>query len=502
MQNLKNNLLFFLILFCALPVLQAQNWEQFGSALNGEDVGDNFGFSADVSADGNTLIVGSIQIGTDPAGNGYAKIYERSDSGWSQVGQTLFGTASNDQFGFSVAVSPDGGTIAIGAIGKNGPNGESNFGEVYVYTRQNTGQWLQKGDLITGTQTGSQSGVAVDFDATGDNIIIGANRFDGAEIDQGRAIVYTFANDEWTTKGQPIDGLNEEDLAGFAVAMNADATTIAITSFGHDIAAGNNGGLVQVYDWENDTWSFDNSFLGTSVGGQSGVAVSLSDDGNVIAIGANRHNGDFSDAGLVSIYSREGGDWSLSKEFFGEAEEELLGTGVDLSSDGKHIAFASFGATEIGYAKVFTQDENNEWVQTGLIIEATAAADQCCRAVAIDDDGNTIAVGAPSADGAAENAGQVRVFDIETESAVEQIPFAVPFTFSPNPTAEKVRVDFGKMYAQIDLTMTDLNGRHILTKQVENAAETTVEMPNTAGIYFLTLRGVNGEMQTLRVLRN
>ncbi|MBC8464584.1 MAG: FG-GAP repeat protein, partial [Bacteroidetes bacterium] len=51
--------------------------------------------------------------------------------GWSQLGQDIDGEAANDESGYSVSLSSDGGTVAIGACYNDG-NG-SNAGHVRIY---------------------------------------------------------------------------------------------------------------------------------------------------------------------------------------------------------------------------------------------------------------------------------------------------------------------------------------------------------------------------------
>lgn len=46
---------------------------------------------------------------------GHVRVYELDGIAWKQVGDDIDGEANDDQFGFSVAISDDGTTVAIGA---------------------------------------------------------------------------------------------------------------------------------------------------------------------------------------------------------------------------------------------------------------------------------------------------------------------------------------------------------------------------------------------------
>src|SRR5947207_87782 len=84
--------------------------DQIGSAQQG--------FSAALSVDGNTAIVGG------PVDNGYAGaawVYTRTYGKWTQQGNRLVGSDAMGlaQQGFSVAVSADGNTAIVGGFWDN-----------------------------------------------------------------------------------------------------------------------------------------------------------------------------------------------------------------------------------------------------------------------------------------------------------------------------------------------------------------------------------------------
>src|ERR1700731_1795785 len=143
------------------------NWVQqaYVKASNAK-ASDQFGASLALSGDGNTLAVGATgesssatgingnQADTSMAGAGAGYIFTRSGATWSQQ---AYVKASNtgekedgDQFGYSVAISNDGNTLAAGAVAEKsaatGINGDQSnkgadgSGAVYVFTRSG-GTW-------------------------------------------------------------------------------------------------------------------------------------------------------------------------------------------------------------------------------------------------------------------------------------------------------------------------------------------------------------------------
>jgi hypothetical protein len=128
---------------------------------------DFFGISAALSADGNMLVVGASGedggYGIDDnllddsiLSSGAVYVFVRDDQAqWSQ--QDYVKTSNrgqNDYAGYSVALSPDGETLIIGAIyersGAVGIAGEQNDdstvddGAVYVFVLDDQGEWSQE----------------------------------------------------------------------------------------------------------------------------------------------------------------------------------------------------------------------------------------------------------------------------------------------------------------------------------------------------------------------
>jgi hypothetical protein len=98
------------------------------TASDGTD-GDRFGFSVSVSGD--TALVGAHENDGGGRNAGAAYVFERVAGEWSeQMKVTASDHASDDYFGFSVAVS--GGTALVGAYGDDDQGGRS--GSAYAYS--------------------------------------------------------------------------------------------------------------------------------------------------------------------------------------------------------------------------------------------------------------------------------------------------------------------------------------------------------------------------------
>lgn len=93
----------------------------------------------------------------------------------------------------------------------------------------------------------------------------------------------------WVQRGHNIEGQNPLDRLGKSVSLSGSGNTIAIGATGND-DNGNLAGHVRFFDWNGVTWSERQSIDGEAEDDRSGYSVSLSDDGNIVAIG-HENNG-------------------------------------------------------------------------------------------------------------------------------------------------------------------------------------------------------------------
>ncbi|WP_299335457.1 T9SS type A sorting domain-containing protein [uncultured Psychroserpens sp.] len=107
--------------------LNANSWEPLGLDLQGESSFERFGWSIDLSGDGETLVIGAYQAN-------YTKIYKLVNDNWNQIGNTLFGINGNDEFGYSVDVTTDGNKIVIGDPSNDNLASFAGFAQVYDIT--------------------------------------------------------------------------------------------------------------------------------------------------------------------------------------------------------------------------------------------------------------------------------------------------------------------------------------------------------------------------------
>ena len=173
---------------------------------------------------------------------------------WKQLGKDIDGEADDDQSGYSVSLSADGKTVAIGAPYNNGDDtSNSNRGHVRVHRINEYGNWTQIGQDIDGEARKDNSGYSVSLSADGNTVAIGAhlnNGDDTSNSNRGHVSVHKFVNDNWTQIGEDIDGEAVDDQSGYSVSLSADGKRVAIGARRNDgdDTFNSNRGHVRIYE--------------------------------------------------------------------------------------------------------------------------------------------------------------------------------------------------------------------------------------------------------------
>jgi hypothetical protein len=238
---------------------------------------------------------------------------------WVQMGVDIDGEAANDNSGWSVSLSSDGKTVAIGARLNDGGNG-SNSGHVRVFqwnagAASTPGAWVQMGDDIDGEDAHTLSGESVSLSSDGKTVAIGAHQNRGNGYFNGHTRVFQWnagaasTPGAWVQMGDDIDGEAHTDQSGRSVSLSSDGKTIAIGAYGND-ENGIDSGHTRVFQWKAGAASTPGAWvqMGVDIDGEaaedmSGRSVSLSSDGKTVAIGAYGNDGNGSFSGHVRVYS-------------------------------------------------------------------------------------------------------------------------------------------------------------------------------------------------------
>ncbi len=437
---------------------------------------DEFGFAVALSIDGNTLavgapgeasaatgIIGANQTDNAAASAGAVYVFTRSIAGtWTQQAYIKASNAeAGDQFGISVALSSDGSTLAVGAIGEASAVGGTptdntapSAGAVYVFTRDGGGVWTQQAYVKASTiGAGDQFGFSVALSSDGNTLAVGAigeaSAVGGTPTDNtapsaGAVYVFTRSVTTWIQQAYvKASTIGAGDQFGFSVALSGDGITLAVGAIGEDSSgvsetdnSATNAGAVYVYTRSGITWT-QQAYVkasNTGTGDQFGFSVALSSNGNTLAVGAigedssgvSETDNSATNAGAVYVYTRIGTAWT--QQAYVKASNtgagDQFGFSVSLSGDGDTLAVGAIGessaatgiggnpadntAANAGAVYVFNRSSiTATWTQQAYVKASnTGASDQFGFSVALSSESNnTLAVGATGEDSSAPGIG-------------------------------------------------------------------------------------------------
>ena len=384
------------------------------------------GFSVALSADGNTALAGAI--GDDCAAGadcGSAVVFVRNGTTWSEQQRlTAPDGVDDDLFGRSVALSADGDVALIGAM-RAECGVVPDCGAAYVFTRSG-GVWSFQTKLMpSDPATFKDFGFSVALSPDGTRALVGAPRGETCPdlgISCGAAYAFVESGGVWAEE----DKLRQADpemteFFGSSVALSADAS-IALIGATFDRCGGQSCGAAYIFFRSGAVWTEQQKLTPAvpEVLSGFGTSVALSATGDTALIGAPGYPptvpppGDPAlFIGAAFVFERGGGTWTEQHAFRDLGGS--AGTSVDLSESGDFALIGAPGDFLVdpdiaGSAYVF-QRSGAAWDTVFPLVSTTSQiGDGFGNGVALSSDAETALVGAPAEDVAGTESGASHVF--------------------------------------------------------------------------------------------
>lgn len=439
---------------------------------------DNFGHAIALSGDGNTLAVGAYGedsnvtiIDGDPLNNllpmaGAVYVYRFDGRNWLKKAYIkASNSGSNDRFGNVLALNTDGTVLVVGAQGEasNGTgvngNGSGNdsaarAGAVYIYRFDQRNGWKEQAYIKSSNSGGDDLfGSSVSIDAKGEVLAVGARGEDSnlkgvyptTEImnnqatDSGAVYLFRFNGATWIEEAYlKASNSDTNDEYGNTVTLSADGTTLAIGARGESsnstgidgIETDNsaiNSGAVYLYRYNRSVWA-KQAYIKTSnvqTGDSFGVSLSLSADGNTLAVGATGEssnatglNGDQENntemaSGAGYLFNFDGEFWAQQAylKASNTGANDNFGFSISLTLDGNTLVVGAKGESSYttiidgdplnddepsaGAMYIFQRKNEGNWLQSSYVKSPNAQrGDFFATSIALNDTGSVIAVGA------------------------------------------------------------------------------------------------------------
>lgn len=330
---------------------------------------DGIGWSVAISRDGSVIALGAIDDEmSSPSSTGLVYVYERSGDSWASGTEDAILSTSNaatgDSFGWSLAMSGDSGIITSGAY----IAGSSNEGHVYVFERPGGGwsNWtggatetarLEMGTVEDGAQLGKSLAISLD----GSTVFSGAPFYSDVDPDDGGVFVFEEPAGGWAA-GYPLATVVNEA----AILTGSDTSTYR--------------------------------YLGDST-------MSVSDSGDILAVGCHYYSSAQSNAGGVFIY-RSAGAWSNTTEdeivtAYDSAGSDYFGVSLDLSAQAGYLIVGAAGddldGINKGSAYLYELDAGSYTLSVPKFSESGIVSDDSWygHSVTISPDASTVFITAP-----------------------------------------------------------------------------------------------------------
>jgi len=392
----------------------------FSSPQSGRDIVESqswyswFGFSISISGDGNRIVSGapySTSAGNIGGQKGLVEVYDWNGSAWSIKGSTIFGT-TNDQYGFSVALSRDGTMWIAGGRYITDPSRSGyRTGGARVYEWNGfTNDWVQVGQTLYGENIDDRFGENVAISADGTRIAIGAPYNSSSGTRAGHVQIYKPVNSNWTQRAKlTANDALVFDLFGGGVSIDGYTMVIGARLDDDD---GNNSGSAYVFTRGSTfNWTQIAKLTASDGAADDYFGRSVSIDGDTIVIGSPYEDVYGSNSGAAYVYTRNTAGsltsgWTQRAKL--TASDGAAGDyfGHSVSIDGDTIVIGAWYDTDqgshSGSAYVFTRNTagslTSGWTQRAKLTASDGAAnDNFGERVSVD--GDTIVIGARWNDG-------------------------------------------------------------------------------------------------------
>ncbi|WP_062066364.1 FG-GAP repeat protein [Cellvibrio sp. OA-2007] len=329
--------------FTATEMIKAIGYFKASNA----EANDFFGWSIALSADGTTLAVGAPtedskaigangdQTNNDSTNSGAVYVFVKENGVWIQQAYLKASNTEqpnvnslrvlpNDRFGYKVALSDDGNTLAVSALLEDSPSygvncNQNNYevtnygtssdpsddliaavnydmGAVYVFTR-NSSEWLQEAyvkplySLIHKDLNGGlRFGESISLSGDGKTLAVGATS-DGV----GLSDVVNFHNSSFSSNPSEIEcyeyypSSSASSVSSSSTSSSSSSKSSVSSSSSSDFPGGTASGAVYIYVKTADKGWKEESYLKASNAEPSdafGTSIALSTDGNTMAVGA------------------------------------------------------------------------------------------------------------------------------------------------------------------------------------------------------------------------
>lgn len=368
-------------------------------------VGDNFGYSVSISGD--YVIVGAREEDGAGSNRGAAYIFHRTGiNTWDTVFKiTASDAADEDQFGFSVSISGD--YAIVGAPYEDGAG--TDRGAAYIYHRTVDNIWSEEGKLKA-SDAADEDYYGCSVSISGDYAIVGALEKDG--VGPGYGAVYIHQLSTGTAAKKTASDAEEGDRFGNSVSISGDYIIVGAL---RENGAGTDRGAAYIFHRTGEnTWDTETKITASDAGDGNYFGCSVSISGDYAIVGAYG-TGSFKGASYIFHRTAEN-IWDAGTKLvaFDMEDGDEFGCSVSISGDyaiaGAH--YEDGAGTNRGAAYIFHRSGlSDTWdIGTKIVSSDTEFLDLDRFSESVSISGDYAIIGAYEEDSGGTNSGAAYIF--------------------------------------------------------------------------------------------
>jgi len=396
------------------------------------------GNTMSMSSNGNYIVFGEMDTNSTTVSNDNiigiidVKLHDIPNNQTSTI--TTINATNNIDFS-TIAISPNGNIISFVLYQ------DSN---TYIRVLQYTTKWNQVGtDILYSTLT--DQGFVLKINSSTSNgfgfIALGVGYFKDSSFSMrcGKSSVYLYDYiKDWTLIEETF-GTEAGDALGTSISLAIEENDITFVASAPDASPknGDSVGAFYIHRYDiiimanNQThigFRSKNTVYGVFKNDSFGTSISLSEDGDRIAVGAKLYSKDDSliDNGMCNVYEYESAKryWSqVNNTVMGEFNHSILGSNVILSSDGNRFAVASKNivSDSIYTTIVHLYEHSGNW--TSVVDEFTFYYEEMDIGfgtnIGLNEDGSLLVISSDGSVGGGD-CGQIFLYDVSVDGSTSE----------------------------------------------------------------------------------
>lgn len=383
-------IIFIFILVVTSSILFA-NWTDELQVYPSDPAAEEY-FGSSVSLEGNYAVIGAFGDNENGSDAGAAYIYYKSGDTWTQQAKLTASDASgDDKFGSSVAISPSGFYVIIGAP-KNDDDG-SNSGAAYIFHRVGS-SWTQQAKLTASDASGGDNfGNSVSIYS--DYAVVGAHKNNVPDDDEGAAYVFHRTGSSWTEQ-QRLLASDKKEGDGFGSAVAIDGNYIVVgAQFEDDWSCG----AAYIFYRSGSSWSQQQKVKADVLCGSSKFGSAVDIEGDYILVGAPQVGWGL-ERGATYIFHKTT-DWNQIQTIMPyDFTEQGVWFGCSVKKSGNYIIiganqiFADYYGVDYAPGYGFIYHKNGDSFEKLQVLTASDAADGEYYGTSVGISVNDILIGA------------------------------------------------------------------------------------------------------------